>query len=156
MAEWNRFDLCEAYKAVEDDYNVGGILYERKSNKRRNEATHIQLARIKFKVGAAWKGYPSLTENGKEIYANLCKRYGFTFNPYNLPMNDKGELLHYAWPGGYEIYYLDNENNTLCYECAIKQDYDTEPIAAGSMESVESHIWCDDCSRRIDSPYVDD
>jgi hypothetical protein len=80
-AQWDRFDICEAYKAVEDDYNVGGILHERPSNKRRNEATHVQLDRIQFKVGAAWRGYGSLSENGKAIYAGLCERYGFEFTP---------------------------------------------------------------------------
>lgn len=154
-AQWDRFDICEAYKAVEDDYHSGGILHERKSNKRRNMSTDFQLNRMGFKVGASWKGYRSLSENAKAIYAGLCKRYGLKFNPYNLPMNDAGELEHYAWPGGYEIYYLDNENNTLCYECAIKPGYSTEPVAAGCMDSVEEDISCDDCGRIIETPYKD-
>jgi hypothetical protein len=155
MPYFDRFDICEAYKAIEDDYSVGGMLHERASNKRRNEATHVQLHRMQFKVGARWNGYKSLSENSKEIYADLCKRYGFKFNPYDLPMNDDGSLMHYAWPGGYEIYYLDDQNNVLCYECAIKQGYATEPVHAGTMADCEESIWCNDCSREIESPYKD-
>lgn len=156
MPYFDKFDICEAYKAIEDDYNHGGILEERKSNKRRNMSTGFQLNRMQFKPGHSWNGYKSLSENAKEIYKDLCARYGFKFNPYNLPMDDDGKLQHYAWPGGYEIYYLDNENNVLCYECAIKTGYDSEPIAAGSMAECEEHLSCDDCSRVIKSPYVDD
>ena len=78
---FDRFDICEAYLAMEWDYNVGGWLRERASNRRRNESTERQLARIQFKPGMAWRGFESLSENGQEIYRALQERYGFEVTP---------------------------------------------------------------------------
>lgn len=77
MPYFDRFDICEAHLALEMDYNVGGWLQERPSNARRMEATHIQLARIKFRPGLLFRGFESLSENGQEIYRELQERYGF-------------------------------------------------------------------------------
>lgn len=77
MPYFDRFDICAAHYAIETDWNEGGWLHERESNRRRKEATHVQLERIQFRVGAAFNGYASLSENGKEIYRALCDRYGF-------------------------------------------------------------------------------
>jgi hypothetical protein len=65
--EFNSFDICEAYYLIEVDYNNGGWLQERPSNLRRMEATHVQLARLRFRPTMGLS-YESLTENGKEIY----------------------------------------------------------------------------------------
>lgn len=74
---FDRFDICEAYLAIENAWHNSGWLYERESNRRRKEATHVQLARMKFRPGASFNGFESLSDNGKEIYAALCERYGF-------------------------------------------------------------------------------
>ena len=73
---FDRFDICEAYLALEWDWNSSGWLQERPSNVRRMEGTHIQLARIGFKASPLFKGYDSLTENGREIYDELERKYG--------------------------------------------------------------------------------
>lgn len=71
MAEFNRFDICEAYMQLESDYNVGGLLRERPSNQRRMESIGVQLSRIGYSPGMSMGGgYYDLTDNGKEIY--LC------------------------------------------------------------------------------------
>lgn len=77
MPYFDRFDICEAYLAMEWDYNCGGWLQARPSNRRRMEATSIQLSRIQFRPSPCFNGYPSLSENGKEIYRMLEERYGF-------------------------------------------------------------------------------
>ena len=92
MAEFDRFDICEAHYQLEVDYNSGGWLQERPSNQRRKEATHVQLARIHFRVGAGWKGYKSLSENGKEIYHQLRIKYGFD-RWDDWWVNDQGEWI---------------------------------------------------------------
>ena len=74
---FDRFDICEAYLALEWDYHVGGWLRERPSNQRRRESTDVQLTRMGFKPGMAFRGFDSLSDNGKEIYRNLQSRYGF-------------------------------------------------------------------------------
>ena len=77
MPDFDRCDVCEAYYQLEIDYNSGGWLHERPSNQKRREATHVQLHRMGFKVGAGWQGYETLSENGMEIYHLLRHRYGF-------------------------------------------------------------------------------
>ena len=77
VPEFDRFDICEAHYQLECDYNLGGWLHERPSNLRHMEATHVQLHRMRFSVGAGWRGYESLSENGQEIYHQLRQRYGF-------------------------------------------------------------------------------
>jgi len=70
MPTFDRFDICEAYLAVENDWNEGGILKERD----RDYSVGVQLARIQFKAGAAFNGFESLSQNGREIYNALCER----------------------------------------------------------------------------------
>ena len=42
------FAICQAYAQLEADYNVEGMLRERPSNRRRNESTGCQLARMRY------------------------------------------------------------------------------------------------------------
>lgn len=74
---FDRFDICEAYLALEWDYNTSGWLPERPSNRRRMESTDVQLHRMHFRPSPMFKGFDSLSENGQEIYRNLEIRYGF-------------------------------------------------------------------------------
>ena len=76
MAYFDRFDICEAYLALEWDYNVGGWLRERPSNQRRRESIGVQLSRIFFHPSPLFSGYESLTENGKDIYTAAVVRWG--------------------------------------------------------------------------------
>ena len=76
---FDRFDICEAYYALEIDYNVGGQLLERQSNQRRRESTERQLSRIGFRPAINFNGFKSLSKNGKEIYRELEYRYGFVY-----------------------------------------------------------------------------
>ena len=75
MPEFDRFDICEAHCCLEWDYNIGGIVRERPSNRRRNESTGVQLSRIGFQP-AAGLCFESLTANGQQIYSELVSRYG--------------------------------------------------------------------------------
>ena len=49
-SEVSVFAVCQAHQQLEADYNVGGILRERPSNKRRNESTGVQLARMNYRT----------------------------------------------------------------------------------------------------------
>lgn len=75
MAFFDRFDICEAYYLFELDWNKGGWLRERASNRRRHESTDVQLHRMGFKPGAACLNYDTLSENAKDIYSDLLERY---------------------------------------------------------------------------------
>ena len=78
-----RFDICEAYLALEWDYHNGGVLWERPSNRRRNMSTDVQLGRMGFRPPLAFSGFDDLTLEGQEIYAALCERYGFPIPAYD-------------------------------------------------------------------------
>lgn len=70
---FDRCDIAEAHYCVEVDYNVSGWLQERPSNRRRMEATHVQLHRMGFRPRPDLK-YETLTENGQEIYDALVAK----------------------------------------------------------------------------------
>ena len=80
MAFFSRFDICDAYLAFEQEWNKGGWLHERASNRRRHESIGVQLHRMGYEMAPHFNGYDSLTENGKDIYAGLLERYGFKEN----------------------------------------------------------------------------
>ena len=76
MTYFDRFDICEAYLALEWDRNKGGWLQERPSCQRRMESVDVQLHRMHFKAGAGFHGYESLSENGRAIYHQAELRLG--------------------------------------------------------------------------------
>ena len=71
-------------------------------------------------------------------------------------LDDTGTLPAYAWPGGYPLYYLDSENNALCPPCANDNDDYSAPIAAGGINWADPAMYCDHCSKRIESAYAED
>lgn len=77
MPYFDRFDICEAHALIEADYNVGGVLWERPSNRRRNMSTAYQLDRMRYRPSPMGGTFEHLTENGREIYRELEGRYGF-------------------------------------------------------------------------------
>lgn len=88
----NAHDVCEAYYLLESDYNVSGVLQERKSNLRRNMSTGFQLSRMKFTPRPNLT-YDTLTEQGKEIYDALEIEYGFAQQGIFDPIKLKESLL---------------------------------------------------------------
>lgn len=76
MPYFDRFDICEAHAVLEWGYHVGGWVRERPSNRRRREATAVQLHRLQFKPRPNLSA-DTLTENGRAIYQDLQRRYGF-------------------------------------------------------------------------------
>lgn len=99
MATFDRFDICEAHLALENDYHSGGWLQERPSNQRRKESTDVQLSRIGFKPGISFNGFQSLSDNGKEIYAELERRYGLLRSVVDFEVLDHGEDGSQYFPG---------------------------------------------------------
>ena len=50
-SEVSVFAVCQAHQQLEADYNVEGVLRERPNNRRRNESTGVQLARMDYRTG---------------------------------------------------------------------------------------------------------
>lgn len=74
MAQWDRFDICMAHEALENDFNLGGWLHERPSNRRRMEATHVQLHRLKYRSAPGLGGSFDTMVRSDEC-ANACDIY---------------------------------------------------------------------------------
>lgn len=68
---------------------------------------------------------------------------------------NNGKLPAWAWPGGYPLYYLDEEDNVLCPKCANKTGYCAD-VVAYNMNWEDGGLYCDDCSQRIESAYAED
>lgn len=78
------FDICQAHQQLEADYNVGGWLRERPSNRRRMEASSVQLSRIGYSEFRRWvdicaerdeDGDPA-DEDVKDIYLINVLKWG--------------------------------------------------------------------------------
>ena len=66
----------------------------------------------------------------------------------------EGHFISLTWIGGYPCYYLDNENNVLCPDCANKVGMSTE-VVAGDVYEEGPVMYCDDCGAAIESAYGD-
>jgi hypothetical protein len=60
------FDIAQAHAQLEADYNDGGWLQERPSNRRRMEATACQLQRLGFSPGARWVDILAEPDEGED------------------------------------------------------------------------------------------
>jgi len=75
-----------------------------------------------------------------------------------LPRNDNGKLQSFAWPGGYPIFYLDSRSSVLCPDCANTEEASvckTSDIVAADVNYEDNDLYCDECSKRIESAYGD-
>lgn len=77
------FDICQAHAQLEADFNVGGIVIERPSNKRRNESTGCQLARMRYSDAQRWVDITGAREDDdsgddhvREIYIRNVLAWG--------------------------------------------------------------------------------
>lgn len=75
---FDRFDIAEAYYALESDWNVNGMTWERPTCAGRRESIGVQLARLKFRARPSLGGYDTLTENGQDVYRAACERWGLS------------------------------------------------------------------------------
>lgn len=80
----------------------------------------------------------------------------------NLPRNDDGTLAEYAWPGGYQLYYVTKDSGILCPDCAnmaaregLTNDRNDAQwyIIGAEINYEDSDLYCDHCSERIPEAY---
>jgi uncharacterized Zn finger protein len=66
----------------------------------------------------------------------------------------------YAWPGGYPLFYFDNEGAILCPKCArefahqVLTDKEGKPLADINWE--DPKLYCDECGKRIETAYAEE
>ena len=68
---FDRFDIVEAHYAFYSDYHEG------QWSKKYERLCRISdpNGRIQLRVSPLWRGFESLSENGKEIYNQLVNRF---------------------------------------------------------------------------------
>lgn len=79
------FDVCQAHSQLESDYNVGGILWERPSNQRRNMSTGCQLQRMQYQAPYSWVNINASCEGDDE--ENVRYIYCSNVLKWNLPID---------------------------------------------------------------------
>lgn len=100
MATFDRFDICYAYQALENDWNKGGWLRERPSNQRRRESIGCQLARLQFRPGATGGSFQALLDdddldNARHIYVQAL--VAFHLAPRVDPDDDLGAYIRQTY-----------------------------------------------------------
>jgi hypothetical protein len=78
----------------------------------------------------------------------------------------KGKASAYAWPGGYPLFYLTLDDSTVCPECVTKNRREVfrsthENRCIWAIQGVgvnyeDASLYCDECSKRIESAYAED
>ena len=93
-SEVSVFAVCQAHQQLEADYNVGGILRERPSNRRRNESTGVQLARMDYRTGF-WVDIENPDENEDPDDEAVRDIYILNVLNWNLPISfELGRLIN--------------------------------------------------------------
>lgn len=74
---------------------------------------------------------------------------------YTELLNEDGKFDRYAWPGGYEIFYVTQDNGLLCAACAnenielMGDPYDPQWNVTGCIVECEveddDYMTCDHC-----------
>ena len=101
MPYFDRFDIVSAHHTFYSEHHSGQF------SDGYSRLCRIEESPIRFRPGAAWNGYQSLSENGKEIYQELCDRHGVK-NPneipddcivYTLPESWASAIVNDDWSG---------------------------------------------------------
>jgi DNA-directed RNA polymerase subunit RPC12/RpoP len=61
----------------------------------------------------------------------------------------------YAWPGGYPVFYLTEQNNLICAKCAKKSDFESDLVASSGINYEDTDMACNDCGSKIDAAYAE-
>lgn len=78
----------------------------------------------------------------------------------DVTRDSNGKLPAYAWPGGYQIIYLDQDNSVLCADCATKSLDNADEIPRFKPIAFDVYyegpaLQCDSCNKNIESAYGD-
>ena len=84
------FAICQAHLQLEHDYNRGGIVEARTSNRRRNASTSYQLHRMRYMPGHWWVDILAQpTEDGDPDDEAVRDVYLINVLKWGLPIDDE-------------------------------------------------------------------
>lgn len=73
-----------------------------------------------------------------------------------------GTLSAYAWPGGYDLYYVMDDGGVLCPACAnlpevhIGGEADGWRLECADANYEDDDLFCAHCNAQIPASYTDD
>jgi uncharacterized Zn finger protein (UPF0148 family) len=81
--------------------------------------------------------------------------------------NDNGDFSAHAWPGGYPLFYLMADGETMCAKCINKEvklvvdatvngDDKQWEIVGSDVNWEDPALFCAHCNQRIESAYAED
>lgn len=69
-------------------------------------------------------------------------------------VDEAGKLPAYAWPGGYQMYYMDNSGYYLCPDCANAHEEYDGVVTDYDVNYEDPLMACDSCNKWIDPSYL--
>lgn len=81
--------------------------------------------------------------------------------PNHLPLTTQGTLRRYTEWGCYPLAYLDRQDSVLCRDCAQESYANPDQLDEFRPRTVfvnyeDPHLYCDNCSERIESAYAEE
>ncbi len=75
-----------------------------------------------------------------------------------------GKLPKFAWPGGYPMFYIADDGEALCPDCANDPknpvheggDADGWRLEGYDINYEDAQLFCAHCNKRIESAYGED
>lgn len=64
-----------------------------------------------------------------------------------IARNEDGSLPAFAWPGGYPLYYVCQDGETLCQGQWL--------IVGQEVNYEDDSLFCDHCNAKVEAAYVD-
>jgi TPP-dependent indolepyruvate ferredoxin oxidoreductase alpha subunit len=72
-----------------------------------------------------------------------------------IPTDRVRAIGPYAWPGGYPLFFIDDDDCAYCYDCACQTDC-AIPIVAYEINEEDPELVCEGCGKRIQSAWGTD
>ena len=70
--------------------------------------------------------------------------------------NNGKQLDHFAWPGGYQMFYYvhaDNEHMHCCPDCTNKKEFEDVNRVESFINWEDQNLICDMCEQNIPASY---
>ena len=92
----------------------------------------------------------------KEIDFSKIFRTGESGKIRDMRLNSDGEVEKYAWPGGYPMFYVSKDNETICSKCANEEHFDEDQALVDyDINYEDPAMYCGSCNERIESAYAE-
>ncbi len=81
-----------------------------------------------------------------------------------IARDEDGKYTAYAWPGGYPVYHITDDCESLCATCAndpgnpvhVNEPSDGWRIIESAVNWEDESMFCCHCNERIESAYGDE